>query len=153
MINPGRPTYLESSFSADDIQNGVPIPKLPLKGKSPAAEAPSAPHTPPPPADPIQEFRAQMRGAPPPPRPIEERPVSPETTEALLNAIAKVLRVATARIKYHETEAARLRAALVPFQALAAPGDPAPAPDSKSALDLLVELTAKLPDVPSEAQQ
>jgi hypothetical protein len=103
-------------------------------------------------SDPVADFRAAMRSPGDKPKfiPInEEKPVSPETTDALIRAVSKVHRVVTARIRYHEAEAARLRSSLAPFATLASTGEPPPAqPSSESAINLLVELAKALPDPP-----
>lgn len=150
MTAPGRPQYLDVPYSRDDIKNGVPLP--PMKGSNPAPVSTPTPQPAPEP-DELLDFRAKMRSGPVraadapqlPIRPPEEKPVSPETTDALLKAVAKVHRVLTDRIRYHETEAARLKASLAPFATLAPTGAPPPQSDT---INQLLDFVKGLPDPP-----
>lgn len=142
----GRPHYLDIPYeSPARFSNGVPLPPL---GDGPAAESP--PPAPPSPA-PRENEEYAYKARPTSFKMVEEKPVSPETTEALLSAIHKVFRVATARIKYHEAEAARLRSALAPFGNLAGQtgGGPAAPPSAETAIASLIEAVRALPELES----
>lgn len=143
----GRPQYLDIPYESPARigPNGVPVP--PLAGGPAAPPPPDAPPAPAP-----RETEAFPYKASPtlPFKMVEEKPVAPETTEALLQAIHKVFRVATARIKYHEAEAAKLRAALAPFSGLASPAGGAPASSpSSDAITSLLEAVRLLPELES----
>jgi hypothetical protein len=169
-----RPQYLDLPYDspppAKPSGNGAtPLPSLPERPaasvSSPAVQASpvaefvndvlTGKYTPPPdpsrtpfvaPAD-ERPPAAVPRRAIPPFKMEPEKPAAPASTDALLQAIDKVYRVAMDRIAYHEREAKKLREALVPFASLHQPGAEAPPMQTaESFIQSVITMAGKLPE-------
>lgn len=76
------------------------------------------------------------------------KPALPNSTEALLQAIDKVYRVARDRIAFHEREAKKLRAALAPFGAIQSPGgvEPGQSSTAEEFIRSVIHAAGQLPE-------
>jgi hypothetical protein len=167
-----RPQYLEMPIGAlqvphPPVGNGVASPPAPLPSRAPAVPTPTK-------ASPVAEFvndvltgkfepppdpalkpfvapedvrTSAPRRAIPPFKMEPEKPAAPASTDALLQAIDKVYRVAMDRIAYHEREAKKLREALIPFASLHQPGAEAPQmATAESFIQSVITMAGKLPE-------
>jgi hypothetical protein len=139
-VRPGAPAYLDIPYSGADIANGAAKQAVNGGPAAPSQAPPASPDSSP------KILRRQLISDI-----AEEKPLPADTEDALFQASDKVHRLASARIKYHETQLRRWRAVAASFaglstKAAAEDGQPSATPPPLDEINRFFELMNNLPE-------